>query len=63
PGAGRAVAQQRELVGALLADGDDRAGRAAAYVCRHFVCDAPTSEPRTLRSQLRSQVWTGPRRS
>ncbi len=27
-------------------------GRAAAYVCRGFVCDRPTTDPETLRAQL-----------
>ncbi|MYS19834.1 hypothetical protein GA0115240_11424 [Streptomyces sp. DvalAA-14] len=36
----------------LLLDRPTRAGRPAAYVCRRFVCDAPTSDPATLRSQL-----------
>jgi uncharacterized protein len=27
-------------------------GRAAAYVCRGFACDAPTADPRTLGEQL-----------
>ncbi|SEN56111.1 hypothetical protein SAMN05216267_1006261 [Actinacidiphila rubida] len=63
PGAVVAIGEEGSDEFPLLRDRTTRAGRAAAYVCRHFVCDAPTSEPRTLRSQLRSQVWTGPRRS
>jgi uncharacterized protein len=27
-------------------------GRSTAYVCRAFVCDAPTADPRTLGEQL-----------
>ena len=27
-------------------------GRATAYVCRAFVCDAPTTDPRTMGEQL-----------
>ncbi|MBY8877149.1 thioredoxin domain-containing protein [Actinacidiphila acidipaludis] len=63
PGAVVAIGEEGSTEFPLLRDRPTRGGRAAAYVCRHFVCDAPTSEPRTLRSQLRSQVWTGPRRS
>jgi uncharacterized protein YyaL (SSP411 family) len=36
----------------LLADRPLVAGQAAAYVCRHFVCAAPTTEVATLRSEL-----------
>jgi uncharacterized protein len=28
-------------------------GRATAYVCRSFTCDAPTTDPDRLREQLR----------
>jgi len=63
PGAVVAIGEEGSTEFPLLRDRPTRGGRAAAYVCRHFVCDAPTSDPRTLRSQLRSQVWTGPRRS
>ncbi|GGO83001.1 thioredoxin domain-containing protein [Wenjunlia tyrosinilytica] len=28
-------------------------GRPAAYVCRHFTCDAPTTDPRTLAEKVR----------
>ena len=27
-------------------------GQAAAYVCRDFQCEAPTTDPETLRAQL-----------
>jgi hypothetical protein len=27
-------------------------GQAAAYVCRDFACEAPTTDPETLRAQL-----------
>ncbi|WP_164992304.1 thioredoxin domain-containing protein [Streptomyces sp. L2] len=30
------------------------AGGAAAYVCRHFTCDAPTTDPEQLRAALNS---------
>ena len=63
PGAVVAVGEEGSREFPLLRDRPTRAGRAAAYVCRHFVCDAPTSDPRALRSQLRSEVWTGPRKS
>ena len=36
----------------LLADRPLVDGRAAAYVCRGFVCDRPTSDPGVLRAQL-----------
>jgi uncharacterized protein YyaL (SSP411 family) len=63
PGAVVAVGEEGSADFPLLRDRPTRAGQAAAYVCRRFVCDAPTSDPRTLRSQLRSEVWTGPRPS
>ncbi|WP_446040205.1 thioredoxin domain-containing protein [Streptomyces sp. SID1121] len=36
----------------LLADRPLVAGQAAAYVCRHFVCAAPTTEVAALKSEL-----------
>jgi uncharacterized protein YyaL (SSP411 family) len=36
----------------LLADRPLRDGRPTAYVCRHFVCDAPTTDPRVLAAAL-----------
>ncbi|MYV58142.1 hypothetical protein GT042_37785, partial [Streptomyces sp. SID3212] len=36
----------------LLADRPLVAGQAAAYVCRHFVCAAPTTEVTALKSEL-----------
>jgi uncharacterized protein YyaL (SSP411 family) len=63
PGAVVAVGEEGSTEFPLLVGRPTRAGQAAAYVCRHFVCDAPTSDIRTLRSQLRSDVWTGPRSS
>ena len=30
-----------------------RSGRATAYVCEHYVCQAPTSDPDELRAQLK----------
>jgi uncharacterized protein YyaL (SSP411 family) len=38
----------------LLADRPLVAGRAAAYVCRGFVCDRPTTDPDELRRQLQA---------
>jgi uncharacterized protein YyaL (SSP411 family) len=63
PGAVVAVGEEGSTEFPLIRRRPTRAGRAAAYVCRHFVCDAPTSDPRTLRSQLRAEMWTGPRRA
>ncbi|WP_059013139.1 thioredoxin domain-containing protein [Streptomyces specialis] len=37
----------------LLADRPLRDGRATAYVCRGFVCSAPTTDPAELAAQLR----------
>jgi uncharacterized protein len=53
PGAVVALGEDGSREFPLLRGRGTRAGRAAAYVCRRFVCDAPTSDPRTLRSQLR----------
>ncbi|MEV6478947.1 thioredoxin domain-containing protein [Streptomyces sp. NPDC051576] len=36
----------------LLADRPLVAGGPAAYVCRHFTCDAPTTDPEQLRAAL-----------
>jgi len=36
----------------LLADRPLRDGRATAYVCRHFVCDAPTTDPDELAAAV-----------
>jgi uncharacterized protein YyaL (SSP411 family) len=36
----------------LLADRPPVGGRATAYVCRGFVCDAPTTDVETLRAAL-----------
>jgi hypothetical protein len=63
PGTVVAVGEQDSTEFPLLFQRPTRGGRAAAYVCRNFVCDAPTSDPRTLRSQLRAEQWTGPRPS
>ena len=37
----------------LLADRPLVGGRPTAYVCRHFVCSAPTTDPDALAAQLR----------
>ena len=36
----------------LLADRPAREGRATAYVCEHFVCQQPVTEPKELAAQL-----------
>jgi len=36
----------------LLADRGLAGGAPAAYVCRHFVCDAPTTDPAALATAL-----------
>jgi len=36
----------------LLADKVARDGRATAYVCRQYLCEEPTCDPRDLPSQL-----------
>ena len=36
----------------LLADRPLVGGEPAAYVCRNFTCDAPTTEPDRLRTVL-----------
>jgi uncharacterized protein YyaL (SSP411 family) len=38
----------------VLADRPQRDGRATAYVCRHFACRAPVTEPADLAAQLGS---------
>jgi len=36
----------------LFADKEPRGGVASAYVCRGYACEAPTSEPTTVRRQI-----------
>jgi uncharacterized protein YyaL (SSP411 family) len=36
----------------LLADRPALGGRATAYVCEHFVCQRPVTEPEDLAAQL-----------
>jgi uncharacterized protein YyaL (SSP411 family) len=55
PGVVVAVGEEGSVEFPLLVRRLTRGGQAAAYVCRRFVCDAPTSDPRTLRSQLRAE--------
>ncbi|MTE20766.1 DUF255 domain-containing protein [Streptomyces sp. TRM43335] len=53
PGAVVAVGEPgAEEAGPLLRDRPLRAGRPAAYVCRHFVCDAPTADPERLAEMV-----------
>ena len=40
---------------ALLAGKKALEGRATAYVCRNYACQAPTSDPEELRRQLEQQ--------
>ncbi|CAN5346160.1 thioredoxin domain-containing protein [soil metagenome] len=40
----------------LLADRPIRDGRPTAYVCRGFTCDAPTTDPQQLATQLSAAV-------
>ena len=39
---------------ALLADRPSLEGRATAYLCRHYACEAPTTDPEALRAQLKA---------
>jgi uncharacterized protein YyaL (SSP411 family) len=56
PGAA-VVAGEPGAVGVpLLADRPLLGGRPAAYVCRHFVCDAPTAEPARLAEALGARL-------
>jgi hypothetical protein len=36
----------------LLEGREHRNGHAAAYVCEHYVCQAPTGDPEVLRKLL-----------
>ncbi|MGD9484886.1 thioredoxin domain-containing protein [Streptomyces sp. TRM70308] len=54
PGAAVAVGRPGAEEPALLAGRGLLAGRAAAYVCRHFTCTAPTADAKTLAAQLRA---------
>ncbi|MCP9944795.1 thioredoxin domain-containing protein [Streptomyces somaliensis] len=52
PGAVVAVGEPGSGEFPLLGDRPLVDGRPAAYVCRHFTCDAPTTEPERLARQL-----------
>ena len=39
----------------LLADRTPRNGKATAYVCEHYVCQAPTTDPDELRRLVLAQ--------
>ncbi|MBB5938243.1 thioredoxin domain-containing protein [Streptomyces zagrosensis] len=53
PGAVVAVGEPGGDEVPLLADRPLVAGRPAAYVCRNFTCDAPTTDPEALAAALR----------
>ncbi|GAA2751057.1 thioredoxin domain-containing protein [Kitasatospora cinereorecta] len=52
PGAVVAVGEPGTTEVPLLADRPLLDGRAAAYVCRHFTCDAPTADAEALAEKL-----------
>ncbi|MER6024716.1 thioredoxin domain-containing protein [Streptomyces sp. NPDC001851] len=52
PGAVVAVGAVESDEFPLLADRPLHQGEPAAYVCRHFTCDAPTTDPERLRALL-----------
>ncbi|WP_431960101.1 thioredoxin domain-containing protein [Actinacidiphila sp. bgisy160] len=52
PGAVVAVGEPGTEEFVLLADRPLLGGRPAAYVCRHFVCAAPTADPQALAERL-----------
>ena len=57
PGAAVVVGDPAAPTGVpLLADRPLVGGRPAAYVCRHFTCDAPTTEPARLAEALGARI-------
>ncbi|MFJ9678463.1 thioredoxin domain-containing protein [Streptomyces sp. NPDC101194] len=54
PGAVVAAGETAGTEFPLLADRPLVGGAPTAYVCRHFVCDAPTTDPRELARSLRA---------
>ncbi|MCA1676421.1 MAG: N-acylglucosamine 2-epimerase, partial [Actinobacteria bacterium] len=52
PGGAVVLAGEPGSPAPLLADRGLVDGRAAAYVCRGFVCDRPVTTPEELRAQL-----------
>ncbi|MFE7118645.1 thioredoxin domain-containing protein [Streptomyces sp. NPDC057654] len=54
PGAAVALGEPGAPEVPLLADRPLLDGRPAAYVCRHFACDAPTADPQVLAGLLRT---------
>ena len=53
PGLAVAVGPAGSQYPQLLRDRPAIAGQPTAYVCRDFVCELPTTDPDTLRAQVR----------
>lgn len=60
PGVVLAVGSGEESPVPLLSGRPARDGQATAYVCRGFVCDAPTTDPAVLAAQLSAAVKEHP---
>lgn len=58
PGAVVALGEPGSTEVPLLADRPLLDGRPAAYVCRHFACDAPTADPAVLAERLGALRWS-----